>query len=77
MTYYRVRRTKSSIAIAEAFAYSYIKQLHSFFPLFLLDIFYIYISNAIPEAPYTLPSSCSPTHPLLLPGLDIPLYWSI
>jgi hypothetical protein len=44
---------------------------------FLLDIFFIYISNAIPKAPYTLPPPCSPTHPLLLPGPGIPLYWGI
>jgi hypothetical protein len=45
--------------------------------LFLLDIFFIYISNAIPKVPYTLPLPCSPTHPLLLLGLGIPLYWGI
>jgi hypothetical protein len=28
---------------------------------FLLDIFFIYISNAIPKVPYTLPLPCSPT----------------
>jgi hypothetical protein len=42
-----------------------------------LDIFFISISNAIPKAPYTLPLPCSPTHPLLLPGPGIPLYWGI
>jgi hypothetical protein len=43
----------------------------SFYLIFLLDIFFIYISNVIPfpsfpsENPYPLPSShCSPTHPL-------------
>jgi hypothetical protein len=46
-----------------------------FFP-FLLDIFFIYISNAIPKVPYTL-NSCSPTHPLPLHGLGIPLDWGI
>jgi hypothetical protein len=45
--------------------------------IFLLDIFFIYISNAIPKAPYTLSLPCSPTHPLLLPGPGIPLYWGI
>jgi hypothetical protein len=44
---------------------------------FLLDIFFIYISNAIPKAPYSLPPPCSATHPLLLPGHSIPLYWGI
>jgi hypothetical protein len=46
--------------------------LFFFLFLFLLDIFFIYISNAIPKAPYTFPSPCSPTHPLLLPGLACP-----
>jgi hypothetical protein len=44
---------------------------------FLLDIFFIYISNVILEVPYTLPPPCSPTHPLLLFGPGIPLYWGI
>jgi hypothetical protein len=44
---------------------------------FLLDIFFIYISNAIPKAPYTLPLPYSPTYPLLLLGSGIPLYWGI
>jgi hypothetical protein len=44
---------------------------------FLLDIFFIYISNAIPKVPYTLPLPCFPTHPLLLLGPGIPLYWGI
>jgi hypothetical protein len=45
--------------------------------IFLLDIFFIYISNAIPIVPYTLPLPCSPTHPLPLLGPGIPLYWGI
>jgi hypothetical protein len=45
--------------------------------IFLLAIFFIYISNAIPKVPYTLPLPCSPTHPFLLLGLGIPLYWCI
>jgi hypothetical protein len=48
-----------------------------FIILFLLDIFFIYISNAIPKVPYTLPLPCSPAHLLLLPGPGIPLYWGI
>jgi hypothetical protein len=44
---------------------------------FLLDIFFIYISKAILKVPYTLPPPCSPTHPLLLLGPGIPLYWGI
>jgi hypothetical protein len=43
---------------------------------FLLDIFFIYISNAIPKAPYILHLPCSPTHLLPLPGPGIPLYWA-
>jgi hypothetical protein len=35
---------------------------------FKLDIFFIYFSNAIPKVPYTIPTPCSPTHPLPLPG---------
>jgi hypothetical protein len=45
--------------------------------LFLLDIFFIYISNAILKVPCTLPQPCYPTHPLLLPGPGVPLYWGI
>jgi hypothetical protein len=44
---------------------------------FKLDIFFIYISNAMPKVPYTFPSPCSPIHPLLLPGPGILLYWGI
>jgi hypothetical protein len=47
------------------------------FNKFLLAIFFIYIANATPKVPYTLPLPCSPTHPFLLPGSDIPLYWGI
>jgi hypothetical protein len=46
----------------------------SFFLKFLLGIFFIYISNAIPKVPYTLPSPCSPTYPLPLLGPSVPLY---
>jgi hypothetical protein len=44
---------------------------------FLLDIFFIYTSNAIPKVPYTLPLPCSPTHPLLLLGPGIPRHYCI
>jgi hypothetical protein len=47
------------------------------FIYFLLDSFFIYISNAIPKVPYTLPLPCSPTHPLPLLGPGIPPYWAI
>jgi hypothetical protein len=49
---------------------------------FSLDIFFIYISNAIAfpsflsENPVSLPP-CPPIHPLLLPGPGIPPYWGI
>jgi hypothetical protein len=48
-----------------------------YFSLFLLDIFFIYISDAIPKVPYTLTPPYSPTHPLLFLGPSIPLYSSI
>jgi hypothetical protein len=50
----------------EAFSFSF------FFHLFLLDIFFIYISNAIPKVPYTLPKPFPPTHPIPLLGHGIP-----
>ena len=34
----------------------------SLFLLLLLGIFFIYISDAIPKVPYTLPVPCSPNH---------------
>jgi hypothetical protein len=43
---------------------------------YLLDIFFIYISNAILKVPYPLPTPCSPTCPLPL-GPGLPLYWGI
>jgi hypothetical protein len=39
-----------------------------FLKIFLLGIFFLYISNAIPKVPYTLLPPCSPTHPLPLLG---------
>jgi hypothetical protein len=45
--------------------------------IIFLDIFFIYISNAIPKEPYTLPLSYSPTHSLPLPSPGIALYWGI
>jgi hypothetical protein len=49
---------------------------------FLLDIFFICISNVIPfpgfpSKNYPPPSPFSPTHPLQLPGPSLPLYWGI
>jgi len=43
-----------------------------FFFEFLLGIFFIYISNAIPKVPYTLPPR-SPSHTLPLLGPGVPL----
>ena len=58
------------------------KELYSKLKIFFLDIFFIYISNAIPfpsfssENPLSSPPSpCSSTNPLLIPGTSIPLYW--
>ena len=48
----------------------------SIFPLFI-RYFLHYISNSIPNVPYTLPKPCSQTHPLQLPGPGIALYWGI
>jgi hypothetical protein len=48
-----------------------------FFFNFLLDIFFIYISNPIQKVPYTLLPPCSPTHPPPLLGPGGPLYWGI
>jgi hypothetical protein len=42
-----------------------------FFSNFLLGIYFIYISNAIPKVPYTLHPPHSPTHPLPLLGSDV------
>jgi hypothetical protein len=53
------------------------KQQHlNFFKIFLLGIFLIYISNAIPKGP-PYPPPHSPTYPLPLVGPGIPLYWGI
>jgi hypothetical protein len=66
-----------------------ISNVHMIFFFFLLGIFSIYISNAIPKVPHTLPTHSpthplphpptpppthSPTHPLPLLGPGIPLY---
>jgi hypothetical protein len=53
------------------------KTIFFFLIYFLLDIFFIYISNVFPKVPYTLFPPCSPTHPLPLPGPGVPLYWGI
>jgi hypothetical protein len=51
--------------------------LLKFFSNFLLGIFFIYISNAIPKVPYTLTQPCSPPYPLPLLANGVPLYWGI
>jgi hypothetical protein len=58
------------------FIYSY---FHSFYssPFFFLDIFFVYISNAIPKFSYTLLPLCSLTQSLPLLGPGFPLYWDI
>jgi hypothetical protein len=48
------------------------KILNSSWWIFLLNIFFIYVSSAILKAPYTLPPACSPFQPLLLSGPGIP-----
>jgi hypothetical protein len=44
---------------------------------FLLDIFFLYISNAIPRSPIPNPRPDPKHPPLLIPGPGIPLYWGI
>jgi hypothetical protein len=46
-----------------------------FFLQFLLGIYFIYISNAIPKVPHTPPTPL-PTHSHFL-ALVFPLYWDI
>jgi hypothetical protein len=47
-----------------------------FLKIFVLSIFLIYISNAIPKVPHTLPPTSLPTHSHFFdPG--VPLYWAI
>jgi hypothetical protein len=49
-------------------------KLFIFFHTFLLDMFFLYISNVIPKVPYILPPALLPN---LLPGPGIPLHWGI
>jgi hypothetical protein len=46
--------------------------LFEIFKNILLDIFFNYISNAIPKVPYTLPPPCSSTHPFPFLGPGVP-----
>jgi hypothetical protein len=50
---------------------------HTLYIFILFDIFFIYISNAIPQVSYTLLPPCSPTHQLPCIGPGITLYWGI
>jgi hypothetical protein len=65
----------------EAITFHNIQGRQIFLITFLLDIFFIYISNVIPFPSFPSenplpppPSPCSATHSLLLPGPGIPLY---
>jgi hypothetical protein len=52
-----------------AYTLAFILTFHCvFFNIFLLDIFFIYISNAIPKVPYS-------PHPALLPNPPTPASW--
>jgi dolichol kinase len=74
---YGVSGSEKSVGGAISFFLSFFFFFLFLFLFFLLDIFFIYISNAIPKIPYTLPLPCSPTHPFPLLGPDITLYWGI
>jgi hypothetical protein len=50
------------------FIYLFIYDIFFIFFSIFLGIFFIYISNAIPKVPYTLPTPCSPTHTLPILG---------
>ena len=55
----------TSITISTAII-PFLAQRCIFYIYFLLDIFFIYISNAISKVPYTLPWPCSPIHSCFL-----------
>jgi hypothetical protein len=59
-----MREDKNNQSLVKSMTFSKFKAL-------LLDIFFIYISNVVPKAPYTLSQPCSPAHPLLLPSPGI------
>jgi hypothetical protein len=61
ITLYRTRFTKE-------FFLPFFSCLFFFSSNYVLDIYFIYISNAIPKVPYILPQPRSPTHPLPLLG---------
>jgi hypothetical protein len=47
-----------------------------FFLIFLLNIFFMYISNPILKVANSLPTPCFPTYQLPLLCAGIPLYWA-
>jgi hypothetical protein len=84
MIFFEVGGVTCKVYLPPGFVFSYISLILFYFILFLLDIFFIYISNVIPfpsfpsENPLSpFPSPYSPTHPLPLPDPGIPLYWGI
>jgi hypothetical protein len=71
------------LCISFLFWFGFVFVFFSFFQKqFLLDIFFIYISNAIPKVPYTLPTPCLcilnsllialPPHPCSFPSASLP-----
>jgi hypothetical protein len=54
-----------------------VERFFLFFFVFLLDIFFISISNDIMKVLYNLPLPYSSTHTLSLFGPGVPLYWDI
>ena len=90
---YWFRDTLPLVVFGQFIQLSYIYEIYFlvlFFIYFLLDIFFIYISNVIPfpspptlNAPIQYNSSCfeegalPPIHPLLPPCPGIPLHWGI
>jgi hypothetical protein len=57
---------QTQVILSQRNKYMYMKaailQIIIIFYLFLLGIFFIYISNAIPKVPHTLPLNPLPTH---------------
>jgi hypothetical protein len=89
VTSMEARRTvKQGAVTAPTLAFQiFFSAVSSFFPhilyvlfLFLLDIylhFKCYPLFSFPLQKSPIPPSCSPTHPLLILGPGIPLYWDI
>jgi hypothetical protein len=47
-----------------------------FFKIFIRYVLHLHFKSIL-KIPYTLPLPCPPTHPLLLLGPGVPLYWGI